>query len=126
MHRLAVWAGGVASFGCIFPGSIFYAMKSLVGFASALCLVFTPCAAERDGTVPKNDQGRALNLGFEDGTLRDWTASGKAFEGQPLKGDTVAPRRADMKSNHAGEYWVGTYEKKGDEPQGILTSVTFK
>lgn len=101
-------------------------MKSFVGCVHALCLVFSLSAAERDGIVPKDGKGRALNLGFEDGTLRDWTTKGKAFEGQPIKGDTVAPRRADMKSNHGGEYWIGTYEKVGDDPQGVLSSAPFK
>jgi putative membrane-bound dehydrogenase-like protein len=99
-------------------------MKRLLGFA--VCLVFSLCAEERDGIIPQGPNGKALNLGFEDGTLADWTATGKAFEGQPVKGDTVAPRRADMKSNHAGQYWVGTYEKVGDDPQGTLTSAAFK
>ena len=101
-------------------------MKNLARCTSALCLALSLVAAERDGVIPADAKGRALNLGFEDGTLNDWTATGKAFEGQPIKGDTVSPRRADMKSNHAGQYWIGTYEKAGDDPQGILTSVPFK
>jgi putative membrane-bound dehydrogenase-like protein len=99
-------------------------MKCFVGLA--VCLVFSLCAEERDGIIPKGANGKALNLGFEDGTLTDWTATGKAFDGQPVKGDTVAPRRADMKSNHAGQYWVGSYEKVGDDAQGVLTSPAFK
>jgi putative membrane-bound dehydrogenase-like protein len=96
--------------------------RVLIGMSVILCTG----ATEREGVVPRDANGRELNLGFEEGTLRDWTAVGKAFEGQPVKGDTVARRRADMKSNHAGEYWVGSYERKGDEPQGTLTSVPFK
>jgi len=30
-----------------------------------------------------------------------------------------------MSSHHTGEYWVGSYEKKGDAPQGTLTSRPF-
>ena len=30
-----------------------------------------------------------------------------------------------MKSNHAGEFWIGGYEKHGDEPTGTLTSAPF-
>src|SRR5262249_14488199 len=45
---------------------------------------------------------------------------------QPVKGDTVHARRADEKSGHAGEYWIGTYEVGGDGLQGTLTSVPFK
>ncbi len=81
--------------------------------------------AEREGIVPTGKDGQPLNLGFESGTLKDWTANGKAFDGQPVKGDTVAPRRADMKSDHDGQYWIGTYERVGDDPRGSLTSVPF-
>src|SRR5205823_12717348 len=57
---------------------------------------------------------------------KDWTAEGDAFKDQPIKGDTVFPRRNDMKSQHQGNYWIGGYEKYGDKPQGTLTSVAFK
>jgi putative membrane-bound dehydrogenase-like protein len=103
-------------------------MKKFVRFvlSPVLCMGVALCAAEREGMVPKDATGRTLNLGFEDGSLRDWKVTGKAFDGQPVRGDTVSPRRADMKSNHAGEYWIGSYEKQGDDPQGVLTSVPFQ
>ncbi len=78
------------------------------------------------GVLPVGADGKPLNLDFETGTLKDWTADGDAFAGQPVKGDTVAPRRADMKSGHQGNYWIGGYELKGDKPQGTLTSVPFR
>ena len=31
-----------------------------------------------------------------------------------------------MKSRHEGKFWVGSYERAGDPPQGTLTSVPFK
>ncbi|WP_231749430.1 hypothetical protein [Tautonia plasticadhaerens] len=77
------------------------------------------------GVLPADAQGRPLNLDFETGTLDDWTAEGDAFRDQPIEGDTVSPRRGDMKSNHAGRYWIGTFERLGDEPGGTLTSVPF-
>jgi putative membrane-bound dehydrogenase-like protein len=76
--------------------------------------------------LPLGADGKPLNLDFETGTLKDWTATGDAFAGQPVKGDTVHPRRSDMHSRHQGNYWIGTYERKGDPPQGTLTSVPFK
>ncbi|KAA5546364.1 DUF1080 domain-containing protein [Roseiconus nitratireducens] len=79
----------------------------------------------KGGTVPKTADGRVLNLGFESGTLEDWVAEGAAFEGQPIQGDTVKPRRGDMQSNHVGDYWIGGYEKAGDDAEGTLTSVPF-
>ena len=77
-------------------------------------------------SLPTGADGKPLNLDFETGTLADWTATGDAFTGQPIKGDTVAPRRGDMKSQHQGQYWIGTYEGQGDGPQGTLTSKPFK
>ena len=78
------------------------------------------------GFLPTANGGRELNLGFENGSLRDWIKEGDAFEKQPIEGDTVFPRRGDMKSNHDGRYWIGTYEIAGDKPTGVLTSVDFK
>jgi putative membrane-bound dehydrogenase-like protein len=79
-----------------------------------------------EGVLPVGADGKPLNLDFETGTLKDWTAEGEAFKGQPIKGDTVAKRRGDMKSRHQGNYWIGGYELNGDKPQGTLTSVPFK
>ncbi|MBI5759570.1 MAG: DUF1080 domain-containing protein [Planctomycetales bacterium] len=79
-----------------------------------------------EGVLPVNAEGRPINLDFEAGDLRDWVADGEAFRGQPIKGDTVAARRGDMRSDHAGQYWIGTYEKGLDKPQGTLTSASFK
>lgn len=82
-------------------------------------------AAADPGIRPKTADGRVVNLGFETGNLDDWTATGNAFEGQPVKGDMVNARRKDMNSNHEGQYWIGGYEKSGDEPTGTLTSIPF-
>ena len=79
-----------------------------------------------EGVLPVGADGKPLNFDFETGDLKDWTAEGDAFKGQPIKGDTVAKRRGDMKSEHQGNYWIGTYEIDGDKPQGTLTSVPFK
>jgi putative membrane-bound dehydrogenase-like protein len=90
------------------------------------CLLFlAPALRAQDGVLPVGKDGKPLNLDFETGTLKDWTAEGDAFVNQPIKGDTVSPRRADMKSQHQGNYWIGTYEVRGDKPQGTLTSVPF-
>lgn len=78
------------------------------------------------GTRPVGADGRPLNLDFEDGTLKDWKATGEAFDKQPIKGDTVDKRLPGTKSRHAGEYWIGTFERGGDEATGTLTSVSFK
>jgi len=96
----------------------------------ALLIPAQPPAADSKandiGVLPLGADGKPLNLDFETGTLKDWTAEGDAFKDQPIKGDTVFPRRADMHSRHQGQYWIGGYEKYGDKPQGTLTSVPFK
>src|SRR5689334_13219780 len=97
--------------------------------ASFICTLLTFCAAfgaTSVGTQPVGKDGKPLNLDFEQGTLKDWTATGDAFAKQPINGDTVALRRTDMHSGHQGNYWIGSYEIMGDKPQGTLTSVSFK
>src|SRR5205823_15003053 len=98
---------------------LFWAAVLILGTGSVF-------GATLPGLRPVGKDGKPLNLDFETGTLKDWIAEGKAFEGQPIKGDTVLPRRSDMKSNHQGQYWIGTYERFGDKPQGTLASVPFK
>jgi putative membrane-bound dehydrogenase-like protein len=85
-----------------------------------------PAEEPAEGVLPLGADGKPLNLDFETGTLKDWVAEGEAFAGQPIKGDTVHPRRGDMHSRHQGQYWIGGYEIHGDKPQGTLTSVPFK
>jgi putative membrane-bound dehydrogenase-like protein len=83
-------------------------------------------AAAPNGSLPVSKDGRPLNFDFETGSLKDWVADGTAFEKQPIRGDTVAPRRTDMRSAHAGNFWIGTFEVAGDKAVGTLTSVPFK
>src|SRR5262245_4932199 len=99
-----------------------------VGTATLVVALFSSLAmpAAPEGTLPNDKDGRPLNFDFEAGSLRDWTAMGAAFEKQPIKGDTVFSRRNDMRSEHQGDFWIGTYEISGDGPQGMLTSVPFK
>jgi len=92
-----------------------------------LLAVFSLVPAAPDaGVLPTGADGKPLNLDFETGTLKDWTADGDAFKDQPIQGDTVAKRRADMKSEHQGKYWIGGYERGGDKAQGTLTSAPFQ
>jgi hypothetical protein len=77
-------------------------------------------------TIPvKAEDGRELNVGFESGSLKDWTATGTAFDQMPARGDAINRRRNDMTSGHRGEHWVGSYEAHGDAATGTLTSAPF-
>ncbi|MBM3824741.1 MAG: c-type cytochrome [Verrucomicrobia bacterium] len=96
------------------------------GFVWMIALLSLHAADMSAGIRPQGLDGRVLNLDFEDGSLRDWTVEGKAFEGQPVQGDAVAARRPDMKSQHQGDYWIGGFERVGDDPRGTLTSAPFR
>jgi putative membrane-bound dehydrogenase-like protein len=103
-----------------------FIIVAIVSFLPAFASDEKAPATPQEGVRPVGADGKLLNLDFETGTLKDWTAEGEAFRGQPIKGDTVARRRGDMKSQHQGDYWIGSYELHGDAPQGTLTSVPFR
>src|SRR5262245_21670551 len=98
----------------------------LLGICPLALVQEKSAATPKEGILPVGADGKPLNLDFETGTLKDWTAEGEAFRDQPIRGDTVFPRRNDNKSQHQGNYWIGGYERHGDKPQGTLTSVAFK
>lgn len=79
------------------------------------------------GSLPVGENGQPLNLDFEDGSLKDWTATGAAFAEQPIKGEIDQNRTfgEGKKSEHTGEYWIGGYERLQDEPTGELQSKPF-
>jgi putative membrane-bound dehydrogenase-like protein len=105
-------------------------MKCLpIRFAFAFLLLVSVAISSAADAIPATGaDGRVLNLGFEDGTLRDWTATGEAFDKQPVKGeiDQKRPFGAGKTANRKGEFWIGGYEILRDEPKGTLTSVAFK
>ena len=96
-----------------------------VFWITVIILTYFADPVKSDGVLPVGADGKPLNLDFETGTLKDWTLDGKAFEGQPIQGDTVFARRKDNKSEHQGKYWIGGFEKLQDKPVGTLTSVPF-
>ena len=53
---------------------------SVVDYDKAQYKRYTPQSLPK-GVLPKGKNGKALNLDFENGTLADWTANGKAFDG---------------------------------------------
>jgi putative membrane-bound dehydrogenase-like protein len=78
----------------------------------------------KQGRKPGVGKLEAPTFDFESGDLRGWTLEGEAFVGQPVRGDTVKTRGREP-SLHAGEFWIGGYEKLGDNAKGALTSNPF-
>ncbi len=79
------------------------------------------------GMLPLGADGKPLNLDFEQGDLSDWTATGDAFEGQPVAKDTISQRWSGQDSNKQGQYFVGGYElTNSDKGAGTLTSSWFE
>jgi len=80
------------------------------------------------GVLPVGADGKPLNTDFETGELRNWTATGEAWKGQPVKGPISQTRQfgEGKVANHIGSYWLGGYEKLADKPTGTLTSAPFK
>lgn len=73
---------------------------------------------------------------FETGNLQGWEPQGDAFRVQPTYGDNPTARLRGQPSNHQGDYWIGTFERRpnaqeqagsiqGDAPQGTLLSRPF-
>ncbi|MEX2188083.1 MAG: PVC-type heme-binding CxxCH protein [Pirellulales bacterium] len=85
-------------------------------------------APKPQGVLPVGSDGKPLNLDFETGTLKDWTAEGDAFKDQPIKGEIDQNREFGdgKRARMQGEYWIGGYEKYKDPPTGTLTSASFK
>jgi putative membrane-bound dehydrogenase-like protein len=85
----------------------------------------TPMA--KGGFLPVDSNGKALNLDFEDGTLKDWTPTGDAWAGQPYKGEIDQKRKHGNGrfSLRQGDFWIGGYEVLEDKPKGSLTSRAF-
>ncbi len=78
-----------------------------------------------------------FTLDFEDGALRGWSATGNAFERQPVRGETRIAEERGQPSRHQGSYWISTYQEQpragllhavmplGDVPRGTLISASF-
>ncbi|GAA4442825.1 hypothetical protein GCM10023188_42960 [Pontibacter saemangeumensis] len=76
------------------------------------------------GQVPQQG-GKALNLGFERGTLQDWKATGDAFADALLSQDPSPLHDKDMEIGFSGKYFVSSGGTKNHKATGTLTSVPF-
>ncbi|MGE3780588.1 MAG: PVC-type heme-binding CxxCH protein, partial [Pirellulaceae bacterium] len=78
------------------------------------------------GVFPRGANGAELNLGFESGTLDDWSATGDAFARQPVNRDGISQRWPDQASGKQGDYFVGGFEIVRDQGLGRLVSSPFR
>ncbi|MBI3856223.1 MAG: M20/M25/M40 family metallo-hydrolase [Planctomycetes bacterium] len=87
-------------------------------------LLLAGAAQDPDGGIaPVGADGRTLNLDFEAGTLQDWTATGNAFEGQPVKGDSIYNGAMDNATGVASLLDVAALLKESN--QQLRRSVLF-
>ncbi len=113
-------------------------VKSLKRSKTLVIQIIILCCVIFSYVVHVNGQQINFTLDFEEGNLRGWYPQGEAFNYQPTLGDNPTARNRGQPSNHQGRYWIGTYERyqdtsrqkpgdiQGDEPQGTLTSASFK
>ncbi len=78
-----------------------------------------------EGIKPTKD-GEVLNLGFEDGTLKNWTRSGKAFA-KPLNTNEIETLYEDESSfAHDGNFFISSGGKNNHQWKGELVSKSFE
>jgi len=87
-----------------------------------------PVKEETDqGELPRDANGKELNLDFETGDLTNWKAAGDAFNKQPVDQDTINQRWRGQTSNRHGKFFIGGYEvTHTDAAKGTLTSDWFE
>ena len=77
------------------------------------------------GQLPQKD-GQPLNLNFEAGTLKDWTATGTAFANALISQTPSPMHEKEMKIGFEGNYFVSSGGTVNAKATGTLTSVPFK
>lgn len=81
--------------------------------------------AVMQGLVPQKD-GQPLNLNFEVGSLKDWTATGTAFTNALISEDPSPVHEKEMKIGFEGKYFLSSGGTVNAKSTGTLTSVPFK
>ncbi|WP_394351970.1 PVC-type heme-binding CxxCH protein [Rhodocytophaga rosea] len=76
------------------------------------------------GFIPKKNN-KALNLGFENGTTNDWTATGDAFTEALISTDPSPVHENDQRINMSGKYFITSGGTKNYKRTGTLSSVPF-
>ncbi len=76
------------------------------------------------GQVPMK-AGQPLNLNFETGTLKDWTATGDAFAAPLFSQDPSPVHEKEMTIGFRGKYFLSSGGTTNYKLTGTLTSVSF-
>jgi putative membrane-bound dehydrogenase-like protein len=77
------------------------------------------------GQLPVKN-GQPLNLNFETGTLKDWTATGDAFSGPLISADPSPVHEKEMHIGFEGKYFLSSGGISNAKLTGTLTSAQFK
>ncbi|RAJ15804.1 PVC-type heme-binding CxxCH protein [Arenibacter echinorum] len=77
------------------------------------------------GDIPTKN-GKPLNLGFETGSLQDWTATGDAFKSPLYDQDPSPVHEADALISFNGDYFLTSGGNTNYKLTGTLSSVPFK
>ncbi|WAC15278.1 PVC-type heme-binding CxxCH protein [Dyadobacter pollutisoli] len=77
------------------------------------------------GQLPMKD-GQPLNLNFETGTLKDWTATGDAFANPLFNSDPSPVHEKEMNIGFEGKYFLSSGGTTNYKLTGTLTSAPFK
>lgn len=106
---------------CTVPG------HRAAGMVGQFEVVEGPISTEKtiSGELPMNN-GQALNLDFETGTIQDWKATGEAFSKPLISEDPSPMHEKDMHIGHDGKYFLSSGGTKNHAAIGTLTSVPFK
>ncbi|HMI04512.1 MAG TPA: PVC-type heme-binding CxxCH protein [Pedobacter sp.] len=81
-------------------------------------------AATIAGILPKK-AGKVLNLSFENGTLKDWKATGDAFASPLVGADASSIYENDQRPGLTGKYFISSGGTKNYKKTGTLISVPF-
>jgi putative membrane-bound dehydrogenase-like protein len=77
------------------------------------------------GQLPTKD-GQPLNLNFETGTLKDWTATGDAFTNPLFNTDPSPVHEKEMNIGFEGKYFLSSGGTTNYKLTGTLTSAPFE
>ncbi|MCM4151135.1 dehydrogenase [Arenibacter sp. N53] len=77
------------------------------------------------GVIPTK-KGKPLNLGFETGSLKDWTATGDAFKSPLYDQDPSPVHDANALISFDGDYFLTSGGNSNYKLMGTISSVPFK